>query len=130
MAATLVEDDVPRLAMDAGDDSEEEQQPAQRKSQWADAGGFLRFGDYPDGFDVRRGLDQEIRLFDSSTCAGASVATTKAKRTFLLVDWCPFGFKYGFTYQPSTVFPGGNLAKVMYRGDAVSKDVNTPGATQ
>ena len=28
------------------------------------------------------------------------------------VDWCPTGFKCGINYQPPTVVPGGDLAKV------------------
>uniref|UniRef100_UPI00358F42F2 tubulin alpha-1 chain-like n=1 Tax=Myxine glutinosa TaxID=7769 RepID=UPI00358F42F2 len=33
-------------------------------------------------------------------------------RTIQFVDWCPTGFKVGINYQPSTVVPGGDLAKV------------------
>ena len=29
------------------------------------------------------------------------------------VDWCPTGFKVGINYQPPTVVPGGDQAKVM-----------------
>merc|ERR1712158_6293 len=29
-----------------------------------------------------------------------------------MVDWCPTGFKVGINYQPPTVVPGGDLAKV------------------
>merc|ERR1719313_1068793 len=43
----------------------------------------------------------------------ASVATIKTKRTVQFVDWCPTGFKCGINYQPPTVVPGGDLAKVM-----------------
>merc|ERR1719263_2322186 len=43
----------------------------------------------------------------------ASVATVKTKRTIQFVDWCPTGFKCGINYQPPTVVPGGDLAKVM-----------------
>merc|ERR1711893_573526 len=35
------------------------------------------------------------------------------KRTIQFVDWCPTGFKCGINYQPPTVVPGGDLAKVM-----------------
>merc|ERR1711968_331626 len=42
----------------------------------------------------------------------ASVATIKTKRTIQFVDWCPTGFKVGINYQPPTVVPGGDLAKV------------------
>merc|ERR1719454_2279786 len=43
----------------------------------------------------------------------ASVATIKTKRTIQFVDWRPTGFKCGINYQPPTVVPGGDLAKVM-----------------
>merc|ERR1712242_293466 len=42
----------------------------------------------------------------------AAVATIKTKRTIQFVDWCPTGFKCGINYQPPTVIPGGDLAKV------------------
>ncbi|MCP9265946.1 Tubulin alpha-3 chain [Dirofilaria immitis] len=42
----------------------------------------------------------------------ASIASIKTKRTIQFVDWCPTGFKVGINYQPPTVVPGGDLAKV------------------
>lgn len=42
----------------------------------------------------------------------SSVGTIKTKRTIQFVDWCPTGFKVGINYQPPTVVPGGDLAKV------------------
>ncbi|VDN13416.1 unnamed protein product [Dibothriocephalus latus] len=42
----------------------------------------------------------------------ASIASIKSKRTIQFVDWCPTGFKVGINYQPPTVVPGGDLAKV------------------
>ncbi|KAL1765456.1 tubulin alpha-1 chain [Sigmodon hispidus] len=42
----------------------------------------------------------------------AAVATIKNKRTIQFVDWCPNGFKVVINYQPPTVVPGGDLAKV------------------
>jgi tubulin alpha len=42
----------------------------------------------------------------------AAIATVKTKRTIQFVDWCPTGFKVGINYQPPTVVPGGDLAKV------------------
>eukprot|EP00501_MAST-03F_sp_TOSAG23-6_P000169 GSMAST32.ASY1.ANO1.172.1 assembled CDS len=39
-------------------------------------------------------------------------STIKTKRTIQFVDWCPTGFKCGINYQPPTVVPGGDLAKV------------------
>ncbi|XP_047307805.1 tubulin alpha chain-like isoform X2 [Impatiens glandulifera] len=42
----------------------------------------------------------------------AAVATIKSKRTVQFVDWCPTGFKCGINYQPPSVVPGGDLAKV------------------
>ena len=44
----------------------------------------------------------------------AAVATIKTKRTIQFVDWCPTGFKCGINYQPPTVVPGGDLAKVQF----------------
>ncbi|GFY89500.1 tubulin alpha-2 chain [Actinidia rufa] len=41
-----------------------------------------------------------------------SVATIKTKHTIQFVYWCPIGFKCGINYQPPTVVPGGDLAKV------------------
>merc|ERR1712086_456481 len=42
----------------------------------------------------------------------AAIATIKTKRTSQFVVWCPTGFKCGINYQPPTVVPGGDLAKV------------------
>ncbi|ETO31400.1 hypothetical protein RFI_05717 [Reticulomyxa filosa] len=42
----------------------------------------------------------------------AIFCTVKTKRTIRFVDWCPTGFKVGINYQPPTVVPGGDLAKV------------------
>jgi len=42
----------------------------------------------------------------------AAIATIKSKRSVQFVDWCPTGFKVGINYQPPTIIPGGDLAKV------------------
>ncbi|KAL3074179.1 hypothetical protein niasHS_015009 [Heterodera schachtii] len=42
----------------------------------------------------------------------SAIAAIKAKRTIEFVDWCPTGFKVGINYQPPTVVPGGDLAKM------------------
>ncbi|KAK5895135.1 hypothetical protein CesoFtcFv8_011754 [Champsocephalus esox] len=42
----------------------------------------------------------------------AAIATIKTKPSIQFVDWCPTGFKVGINYQPPTVVPGGDLAKV------------------
>uniref|UniRef100_A0A672GYV2 Tubulin alpha chain-like n=1 Tax=Salarias fasciatus TaxID=181472 RepID=A0A672GYV2_SALFA len=42
----------------------------------------------------------------------AAIASIKTRRTIQFVDWCPTGFKVGINYQPPTVVPGGDLAKV------------------
>jgi len=42
----------------------------------------------------------------------AAIATIKTNCTNQFVDWCPTGFKVGINYQPPTVVPGGDLAKV------------------
>jgi tubulin alpha len=42
----------------------------------------------------------------------ASISVIKTKRTIQFVDWSPTGFKCGINYQPPTVVPGGDMAKV------------------
>ncbi|KAL0129485.1 hypothetical protein PUN28_001631 [Cardiocondyla obscurior] len=42
----------------------------------------------------------------------AAIAVMKSKSYIHFVDWCPTGFKVGINYQPPTVVPGGDLAKV------------------
>jgi len=42
----------------------------------------------------------------------AAISTIKTKRTIQFVEWCPTGFKVGINYQPPTVVPGADLAKV------------------
>ncbi|KAF7256862.1 hypothetical protein EG68_06329 [Paragonimus skrjabini miyazakii] len=42
----------------------------------------------------------------------AVVNSLKCKRTIQFVDWTPTGFKIGINYQPPTMVPGGDLAKV------------------
>ena len=42
-----------------------------------------------------------------------AIAGIKCKNSIQFVDWCPTGFKVGINYQPVTVVPGGDLAKVM-----------------
>ncbi len=42
-----------------------------------------------------------------------AIAQIKASRQVQFVDWCPTGFKVGINYQPPTVVPGGDQAKVM-----------------
>ncbi|KTG01459.1 hypothetical protein cypCar_00014185 [Cyprinus carpio] len=40
------------------------------------------------------------------------ISAEKGKHVPSVVDWCPTGFKVGINYQPPTVVPGGDLAKV------------------
>jgi len=42
----------------------------------------------------------------------AAIADIKTQSSVRFVDWCPTGFKVGINYQPPTVVPGGDLAKV------------------
>ena len=42
----------------------------------------------------------------------AAIGTAKTKCRIRFVDWCPTGFKVVINYQPPTVVPGGDLAKV------------------
>ena len=44
---------------------------------------------------------------------GSITIVVQTKRTIQFVDWSPGGFKVGINYQPPTVVPGGDLAKVM-----------------
>ena len=60
------------------------------------------------------------RFSRGTTCnacvCGGSVSpffTCSRPRTIQFVDWSPGGFKVGINYQPPTVVPGGDLAKVM-----------------
>jgi tubulin alpha len=41
-----------------------------------------------------------------------AIATMKRNQNVRFVNWCPTGFKVGINYQPPTVVPGGDLAKV------------------
>lgn len=43
---------------------------------------------------------------------GGAICSINTKRTIKFVDWCPTGFKCGINYQPYTVIPGGDIAKV------------------
>jgi tubulin alpha len=52
----------------------------------------------------------------------AAVTVIKTKPTVQFVDWVPTGFKVGINYQPTTVVPGGDLAKAQR---AVCMIVNT-----
>ena len=51
----------------------------------------------------------------------AAIASIKAKRSVQFVDWCPTGFKVGINYQPPSVVPGGDLAKVQRAGTDLTK---------
>ncbi|CAI2349166.1 unnamed protein product [Caenorhabditis sp. 36 PRJEB53466] len=42
----------------------------------------------------------------------AAIKSIKTQRTVQFVDWSPTGFKVGLNYQPPTVIPGGDMAKV------------------
>ncbi|GMT20338.1 hypothetical protein PFISCL1PPCAC_11635, partial [Pristionchus fissidentatus] len=42
----------------------------------------------------------------------SAISMIKTKRAIQFVDWCPTGFKVGINYQPPTVVPGGDLAKL------------------
>lgn len=42
----------------------------------------------------------------------SAITHLRNNRTIQFVDWCPTGFKVGINYQPPTVVPGGDLAKV------------------
>ena len=42
----------------------------------------------------------------------ASIASIKSKKKIKFVDWCPTGFKVGINFEPPTVLPDGDMAKV------------------
>ena len=42
----------------------------------------------------------------------AAIAAIKTKCSFQFFNWCSTDFKVGINYQPPTVVPGGDLAKV------------------
>uniref|UniRef100_A0A8R1HKD8 Tubulin alpha chain n=1 Tax=Caenorhabditis japonica TaxID=281687 RepID=A0A8R1HKD8_CAEJA len=42
----------------------------------------------------------------------AAIKSIKTQRSVQFVDWCPTGFKVGLNYQPPTVIPDGDVAKV------------------
>ena len=42
----------------------------------------------------------------------AAIAIIKIKRNIQFVDWCPTVLKVSINCQPSSVVPGGDLAKV------------------
>lgn len=43
----------------------------------------------------------------------SAICAIKTKRTVQFVEWCPTGFKVGINYQPPTVVPGGDQAKLL-----------------
>jgi tubulin alpha len=47
-----------------------------------------------------------------SKTVSAAVSNVKQKQMNRFVDWCPTGYKIGINFQPPTVFPSGDLAKV------------------
>lgn len=54
----------------------------------------------------------------------SAIQSIKTKRTIQFVDWCPTGFKVGINYQPPTVVPGGDLAKVMRACSMISNSTS------
>jgi len=66
--------------------------------------------------DPRHGKYMACYLLYSSDIVpkvvSAAIATIKTKHTIPFMDWCPIGFRVGINYQPPTVVPGGDLAKV------------------
>ncbi|VDM24603.1 unnamed protein product [Toxocara canis] len=79
----------------------------------------IQFVDWcPTGFkcDPRQGKYMAVCLLYRGDVVpkdvNQAIATIKTKRSIQFVDWCPTGFKVGINYQPPTVVPGGDLAKV------------------
>ncbi|MBN3302534.1 TBA protein, partial [Amia calva] len=61
---------------------------------------------------AEKAYHEQLSVVDITKDVNSAVATIKTNRTIQLVDWCPTGFKVGINYQPPTVVPGGDLAKV------------------
>ncbi|KAF3634301.1 Tubulin alpha-2 chain [Capsicum annuum] len=64
------------------------------------------------------------RRFATLNSVNVVVTTIKTERTIQFVYWCPTGFKCGINYQPPTVVPGGDLAKVqraVYVGEGMDE---------
>ncbi|KAI3388088.1 hypothetical protein SNEBB_000540 [Seison nebaliae] len=63
-----------------------------------------------------QGKYMAVTLLYRGDVTGNDVTNTinriKDGRQMNFVDWCPTGFKIGLNYQPPTVIPGGDLAKV------------------
>ncbi|XP_062420632.1 LOW QUALITY PROTEIN: tubulin alpha 5 [Pungitius pungitius] len=64
--------------------------------------------------DPRHGKYAACRLLyrDDVVPKDVNAAITKTRLSMQFVAWCPTGFKVGINYQPPTVVPGGDLAKV------------------
>ena len=43
----------------------------------------------------------------------SAICSIKTKRSVQFVEWCPTGFKVGINYQPPTVVPGSDQAKLL-----------------
>ncbi|CAF99008.1 unnamed protein product, partial [Tetraodon nigroviridis] len=79
---------------------------------------WFRFHLPADGATVRR-LWQEVQAGVLGLPGSPGVhscghlgSRSWTPQTIQFVDWCPTGFKVGINYQPPTVVPGGDLAKV------------------
>ncbi|CAL9182797.1 unnamed protein product [Musa hybrid cultivar] len=80
---------------------------------WSHIQGFISCSHPMPPSSLRRRLTMSSSLLlKSPTDVDAAVATIKTKWTIQFVDQCPTGFKCGINYQPPTVVPGGDLAKV------------------
>nr|XP_019579915.1 PREDICTED: tubulin alpha-1A chain-like [Rhinolophus sinicus] len=66
----------------------------------------------PTYTNLNRLIGQIVSSITVPKDVNAAIATIKTKRSIQFVDWCPTGFKVGINYQPPTVVPGGDLAKV------------------
>jgi len=64
------------------------------------------------GEHVNDHICMPLALYIVPKDVNAAIATIKSKRSVQFVDWCPTGFKVGINYQPPTIIPGGDLAKV------------------
>ena len=67
----------------------------------------------PQLFSIQPSYQTSILNHQLPKGINAAIATINTKRTIKFNDWSPTRFKVGINYQPPTVVPGGDLAKIM-----------------
>eukprot|EP01083_Nonionella_stella_P075943 206716_1 len=73
---------------------------------------FTKLSDFDVDEDKYMAISVNYRGNVQAKEASATAQWLKANKKVTFVEWCPTGFKVGINYQPPTVVPGGDLAKV------------------